>query len=168
MMLFVKLLVLLWLVNFVPPFLALIFESKWNWPVDRGYRCPDGRLLFGSHKTIRGALGGIISGGVICLALGFPLWFGLAAGFLSMLGDLFSSFVKRRFSFSSGDAVPGLDQIPEGLFPFLLIAPYYSLSAGYALLFGFVFGLVAYYGSVFLNRIFFGGHLSHILGGSGV
>ena len=153
MMLFVKLLILLWLVNFVPPFLALIFESKWNWPVDCGYRCPDGRLLFGSHKTIRGALGGIISGGVICLALGFPLWLGLAAGFLSMLGDLFSSFVKRRFSFSSGDAVPGLDQIPEGLLPFLLIAPYYSLSAGYILLFGFVFGLVAYYGSVFLNRI---------------
>ena len=73
-----------------------------------------------------------------------------------MLGDLFSSFLKRRLSFTSGDAVPGLDQIPEGLLPFLLIAPYYSLSPGYVLLFGFAFGLGAYYGSVFLNRILLG------------
>src|SRR5208283_2772827 len=153
MMLFVRLLILLWLVNFVPPFLAQIFESKWNWPVDGDYLFPDGRPLFGRHKTIRGVLAGIIAGGTIGPALGFPLWLGLGAGFLSMLGDLFSSFLKRRLSFTTGDAVPGLDQVPEGLLPFLLIAPYYSLSAGYALLFGFVFGLGAYGGSVFLNRV---------------
>ncbi len=153
MMLFIRLLTLLWLVNFAPPFLAQIFESKWDWPVDRGYVCPDGRLLFGRHKTIRGVLAGIIFGGAAGLALGFPLWLGLGAGVLSMLGDLFSSFLKRRLSFTSGDAVPGLDQIPEGILPFLLIAPYYSLSAGYILLFCVVFGLGAYYGSVFLNQV---------------
>ena len=70
-----------------------------------------------------------------------------------MLGDLLSSFLKRRFSFTSGDAVPGLDQIPEGLLPFILISPYYSLSVVYVLLFAVVFGLGAYFGSVFLNRV---------------
>ena len=153
MMLFVRLLILLWLVNVVPPFLALILEAKWNWPVDGGYLCSDGRPLFGRHKTIRGVLAGITSGVVIGAVFGFPLWFGLGAGFLSMLGDLFSSFLKRRLSFTSGDAVPGLDQVPEGLLPFLLIAPYYSLSTGYVMLFGLVFGLGAYDGSFFMNRV---------------
>ena len=70
-----------------------------------------------------------------------------------MLGDLLSSFLKRRFSFTSGDTVPGLDQIPEGLLPFMVISPYYSLSVGYVLQFAIVFWLGAYCGSVFLNRV---------------
>lgn len=152
-MLFIKLLILIWLVNFAPPFVAQIFESKWNNPIDGGYLLPDGRPLLGRHKTIRGVLAGIITGGSIGPALGFPLWLGLGAAILSMLGDLLSSFLKRRFSFTSGDAVPGLDQIPEGLLPFILIIPYYSLSAVYVLLFAVVFGLGAYFGSVFLNNV---------------
>jgi predicted MPP superfamily phosphohydrolase len=153
MALFIRLLILLWLVNLAPPFLAQIFESKWNSPIDGGYLFLDGRPMFGKHKTIRGVLAGIITGGLIGPALGFPLWLGLCAGFLSMLGDLLSSFLKRRFSFTSGDAVPGLDQIPEGLLPFISITPYYSLSVGYVFLFGVVFGLGAYFGSVFLNQV---------------
>jgi hypothetical protein len=156
MVLFIRLLILLWLVNFAPSFLAQIFESKWNSPIDGGYLLLDGRPLFGRHKTIRGVLAGIITGSLIGPALGFPLWLGLGAGFLSMLGDLLSSFLKRRFSFASGDAVPGLDQIPEGLLPFVLFTPYYSLSAGYVLLFGAVFWFGAYFGSVFLNRVLLG------------
>ena len=153
MALFIRLLVLLWLVNLAPPFLAQILESKWSSPIDGGYLLPDGRPVFGKHKTIRGVLAGIITGGIIGPALGFPLWLCLSAGFLSMLGDLLSSFLKRRFAFPSGKAVPGLDQIPEGLLPFILIAPHYSLSAGYVLLFGAVFGPGAYYGSIFLNQV---------------
>jgi hypothetical protein len=148
MALFIKLLILFWLINFAPPFLAQVFESKWSRPADGGYLSPDGRPLFGRHKTTRGVLTGIITGGLIGPALGFPLWLSLSAWILNMLGDLFSSFLKRRLSFPSGDTVPGLDQVPEGLLPFILIAPFYSLSAGYALLFGFVSRLGAYYGSV--------------------
>ncbi|MGA3115863.1 MAG: CDP-archaeol synthase [Syntrophobacteraceae bacterium] len=153
MVLFIRLLILLWLINFAPPFLAQIFESKWSFPIDGGYLFPDGRPLFGRHKTVRGVLAGIITGGLIGAALGFPLWLGLGTGLLSMLGDLLSSFLKRRISFTSGDAVPGLDQVPEGLLPFILIANYYSLSVGYVLVFGVVFGLGAYFGSIFLSRV---------------
>ena len=152
-MLFISLLILIWLINFVPPLLAQILEARWNRPVDGGYLFLDGRLLFGKHKTIRGVLAGITSGGVFGLVLGFPLWLGLGAGFLSMFGDLLSSFFKRRLSFLNGETVPALDQVPEGLLPFVLIAPYYSLSLGFVLLFIVVFGLGAYYGSVFLNRV---------------
>lgn len=152
-MLFIKLLIMIWVTNFAPPFFAQIFESKWNRPVDGGYVFIDGKMLLGQHKTIRGVMAGIICGGLAGMVLGFPLWLGLGAGFLSMFGDLFSSFVKRRFSFSSGETVPVLDQFPEGLLPFLLIAPHYSLGIGYVLIFGCVFGVGAYYGSIFLNRI---------------
>jgi hypothetical protein len=153
MTLFARLLILIWLINIAPPFTVLIFDSKWNSPVDGGYLLPDGKPLFGKNKTVRGVLAGIIAGGLIGLALGFPLWVGLGAGALSMLGDLLSSFLKRRLSFSSGVAAPGLDQVPEGLLPFVLIAPWYSLSAGYVTLFVVIFGLGAWFGSVFTDRV---------------
>lgn len=153
MTLFARLLILIWLVNVAPPIIVLVFDSKWNLPVDGGYLLPDGRPLFGKNKTVRGVLAGIITGGLIGLALEFPLWLGLGAGTLSMLGDLLSSFLKRRLSFGSGVAVPGLDQVPEGLLPFALIAPGYSLSAGYITLFVAIFGLGAWFGSVFVDRV---------------
>jgi hypothetical protein len=153
MTLFIRLLILLWLINFAPVLFAQVLESKWNSPVDGGRLFFDGRPLFGSNKTVRGVLAGIIAGGSIGLALGFPLGVGLAAGLFSMLGDLFSSFLKRRFAFTSGETVSGLDQIPEGLMPFIFISPYYSLSAGFVFLFTIVFWLTAYFGSVFLNGV---------------
>jgi hypothetical protein len=153
MILFIKLLFLIWFINFAPPLLVVVFDTKWSAPVDGGYLLPDGRPLFGKHKTVRGILAGIIAGGAIGLALSFPLWLGLATGLLSMSGDLVTSFVKRRLSFTSGSTAPGLDQILEGLLPFVLIAPYYSLSAGYVFLFCLVFGFGAYFGSVFLKKV---------------
>jgi hypothetical protein len=153
MILFIKLLILLWFVNFAPPFLVVVFNSKYSLPIDGGHLLPDGRPLFGRNKTVRGVLAGIITGGFLGLALGFPVWLSLGAGGLSMLGDLLSSFLKRRFALVSGYAVPGLDQIPEGLLPFVLIAPYYSLSMQYVLLFGLVFGIGAWYGSAFLKGV---------------
>lgn len=153
MVLFVKLLILLWLTNFAPPLTALVFESKYNRPVDGGRVFLDGRPLLGRNKTIRGVLAGIIVAGSLGRILGFPFWLGLGAGFLSMLGDLFSSFLKRRLSFSSGDTVPGLDQVPEGLAPFCIIAPFYSLSFPYVFLFGVIFGIGACLGSVFMYKV---------------
>ncbi len=152
-MLFIRLLILIWLTNFAPPFLAHMLESKGGRPVDGGCLFFDGRPLFGKNKTIRGVLAGIICGGAISVVLGFPLWLGLSVACLSMSGDLLSSFFKRRLSFSSGETVPVIDQLPEGLLPFALIGPYYSLSVGYVLPFAIVFGLGAYYGSVFLNQV---------------
>jgi len=153
MTLFIKLLILLWLVNFAPPFLMVVFDSKYSTPIDGGRLFPDGRPLLGRHKTVRGVLAGIITGGSLGMALGLPVWLGLGVGCLSMIGDLFSSFLKRRLSLASGYVVPGLDQIPEGLLPFLLIGPHYSLSPRYVLLFGLVFGFGAWYGSAFLKGV---------------
>lgn len=153
MVMFFKLLFLLWSINFAPPLTAHVFEERWNRPLDGFCNFADGRPLFGNHKTIRGVLSGIAAGMLVGLLLGFPWWTGLGAGSLSMAGDLYSSFLKRRLSFVSGDVVPGLDQLPEGLFPFLILAPYFSLSLLFVLPCVLTFGIGAYYGSVFLNRV---------------
>ncbi|MCE5335366.1 MAG: CDP-archaeol synthase [Desulfobacteraceae bacterium] len=153
MMLFSKLLLLLWAANFAPPFTAVIFEGKWERPLDGNRLLSDGKPLFGSHKTIRGIAAGIVIGAIMAPLLGFPVWLGFLAAVLSMAGDLASSFVKRRLSLHSGRVVPGLDQLPEGLLPFLLFAPYFSLSWDFIIPFGLAFSAGAYYGSVFLKDV---------------
>lgn len=153
MWLYVKILILLWAINFVPPLLTYVFEDRWNIPLDRGFCLPDGRPLFGAHKTFRGFWGGVAGGTVVAFILGFPWWVGCGAGFLSMAGDLTSSFIKRRLGTSSGDIVPVLDQGFEGLFPFFLLSPYLLLSIGEIVLLLVFFGVGAYGGSLFLNRI---------------
>ena len=151
MPLFLKLLILLWFINFVPPFVAIHLEDKWNTPLDRGRLFFDKRPIFGSHKTIRGVLAGTVAGLLAGAVLGLGAWLGLCAGALGMSGDLFSSFIKRRFSISSGAVIPGLDQATEGLFPFLVLAPHFSLSPRYVAVVALVFGLGAYLGSIFLK-----------------
>lgn len=153
MVLAVKLLVLLWSINFAPPLLTFVCDVKWDRPLDRGRRMRDGHPVFGDHKTERGVWGGIIAGGLIGLGFGFPLWLGLSAGALSMFGDLLSSFIKRRLDLPSGKVVPGLDQVFEGTLPFLVLSPYWSLDLWTTALLIFVFGCGAYAGSVGLNEV---------------
>lgn len=148
-----KILTLLWVINFVPPMLATVFEDRWNAPLDRGFVLWDGRPLFGSHKTFRGFWGAVAAGTLGGLVLGFPWWVGGGTGLLSMAGDLTSSFIKRRLGVSSGDIVPILDQGFEGLFPFFLLGPHLLLGTGEILLLLVLFSIGAYLGSLFLNRV---------------
>ncbi len=153
MLLYLKILTLLWLVNFAPPFLSHFFEGKGNAPLDGGRLFKDGKPLLGPHKTWRGVSGAVVAGLLSALFLGIPWWVGLFAAILSMSGDLLSSFIKRRWSMPSGNVVPGFDQGFEGLFPFLIIGPYYSLNGWTILWLVLLFSIVAYVGSWFLKEI---------------
>ncbi len=161
MSVFLKILTLLWVVNLVPSLLTFIFEDKGNTPLDLGYRLPDGNHLFGSHKTFRGFFGGAGAGVLAGVLLGIPWWLGLGVGLLAMVGDLTSSFIKRRTGISSGEIVPILDQAFEGLFPLWLFAPHFSLSAGDILLLIVLFSLGAFVGSLFLNRVLLAAPFAH-------
>jgi len=152
MLFFLKILILLWAVNLAPPLLAYVFGKTWNTPLDRGRLFIDHKSLFGSNKTERGIVGGIVTGVLMGGLLGFPLWVGFLSGMLSMLGDLVSSFLKRRLGKSSGTLVPGLDQIFEGLFPFAVLGPNYSLPGMYIFFELILFSIGALAGSCFLNR----------------
>lgn len=153
MPLFIKIVLLLWMINLAPPLLSFIFDEKWSRPLDGGYRLKDGHPLFGSHKTVRGILGAVAAGCAISVLMGFPWWLGFFTAILSMAGDLFSSFVKRRLDMDSGQVVPGLDQGFEGLLPLTLLDPYFSLGIWTVLSLLFIFGCGAYAGSVFFNHV---------------
>ncbi|MGA7874308.1 MAG: CDP-archaeol synthase [Desulfoferrobacter sp.] len=153
MLLLIKILLLLWLINFAPPLLAHMLGDKWNTPLDMGYALTDGQLLFGPHKTQRGVLAGIAAGILVGWAMGFPVWVGCMTGVLSMSGDLLSSFIKRRFSLPAGSIVFGLDQIFEGILPLAILAPHFSLGLTDILLLTGVFAVGAYWGSLFFKGV---------------
>lgn len=151
--LFIKIILLLWSINLTPVLLAFFFEEKWNAPVDQGILFIDGKPLLGSHKTIRGVIGGILAGILFGFAAGLSLWVTLPAGMLSMLGDMVASFIKRRFRIAEGDDFPIMDQLLESAFPFIIIAPAYALSFSGMFSLILIFIITAWLGALFLTRI---------------
>ena len=113
------LLLLLVLVANAAPLLAARLLHRYSYPLDSGHNFLDGRPLFGSSKTIRGIAAAVIMTPAVSLALGAGWQTGLVISLFAMLGDLFSSFIKRRLGMAPGTRAPGLDQIPESLFPLL-------------------------------------------------
>ncbi len=153
MLIFIKILTLLWSINIAPVLLAYVFEEKWNAPLDNGLLFIDGKPLLGNHKTIRGVAGGIIAGMLFGIVLGIPWWVALPAGIMSMLGDSLSSFIKRRFKMPEGADFPVMDQFFEGAFPFVVIAPAYSVSVAGSFFLILVFVVTAGFGARFLTRV---------------
>jgi uncharacterized protein len=141
-------------VNLAPPLLSLLFKERGRTPVDLGRRMKDGQPLLGPHKTIRGVVAGVVTGGLIGWLMGFPVGIGLGCGALSMAGDLISSLIKRRLGKPSGSVSMGLDQLPEGAFPLLLLAPSFNLGVGRATGLVLLFCLGAFAGSYFFTWIF--------------
>lgn len=102
-------------------------------PMDFGRNFIDGKPLFGSHKTFRGFLSGLLIGTLIGIAqsnLPFFQPLHLLVGFVlslgGLIGDLIHSFVKRRLSIPPGGSFPVADQldfIVGALLFSLLISP---------------------------------------------
>ena len=102
-------------------------------PIDNHRKLSDGNPIFGPHKTCRGFLAGIVIGTIVGASqqflapqVGLPegsifLGFVLSLGALS--GDLFGSFIKRRFNLKPGAPLPIFDQIDFVLFALLFSLP---------------------------------------------
>ncbi len=91
-------------------------------PLDRGRKI-GGRRIFGNNKTVVGTLAGLTCGilvGVIEFPfLSFMLPIAVLLSIGAIFGDLFGSFIKRRFNVKPGRSIPILDQY--GFFIFALI-----------------------------------------------
>jgi CDP-2,3-bis-(O-geranylgeranyl)-sn-glycerol synthase len=83
--------------------------------LDGGRKLSDGQPIFGSHKTIRGVIAGVLAGTVIGLGESLVDPRLALAGFMialgAVLGDLLGAFVKRRLHVEPGKAFPILDQL---------------------------------------------------------
>jgi CDP-2,3-bis-(O-geranylgeranyl)-sn-glycerol synthase len=120
--LILKLLLLLVITNGSPIIARLVFGHRFEKPVDFGWRMKDGQPLFGSSKTYRGITAAILMAIIASLLLGFSWKVGLLIGVWAMLGDLLSSFVKRRLGMAPSSMAIGVDQIPESLFPLMAVS----------------------------------------------
>ena len=121
------LLLLVIIANGAPVFMHYVLGSYCAWPVDFEKRLADGRPLFGKSKTWRGLLASLVATSLCAYLLGYTPETGLQIGAYSMLGDLFSSFVKRRMGLPSSSKALFLDQIPEVLLPTLMLMDVFYL-----------------------------------------
>ena len=89
---------------------------------------PDGEPIFGSHKTIRGVIGGVLAGTIIGLGESLVDPRLAFAGFMmslgAVLGDLLGAFIKRRLHVEPGKAFPILDQL-DFVFGALMLGYYF-------------------------------------------
>ena len=107
-------------------------------PMDFGKKFFDGKPFFGSHKTFRGFLAGIIVGTLVGMAqtiiyenilfeYNSQFQYSILLGFMlsigALTGDLIESFIKRRISRSPGSSLPVADQIDFILGAFLFSIP---------------------------------------------
>ena len=117
-------LILLLVVANATPLLVGALLGRWlDTPLDGNLRLANGQPLFGPTKTVRGLTSSILATTLAAPLFGLEPLQGAAFGLLSMLGDLLSSFTKRRLGITSSQSAPLLDQLPEALLPLLVMQP---------------------------------------------
>ena len=123
-----QLLLLLLVANGAPVLADALFRDRFAWPIDAGIILRNGRPLLGHSKTWRGVL--LAIGAAIAMAQlqGLSLKVGLIVGLFAMLGDVLSSFIKRRMGLPSSSMALGLDQILESLLPLLAVREIFGLT----------------------------------------
>lgn len=113
---------LLLIANGSPVLVKYLFAQRFAYPVDGGRTAPDGMPWLGDSKTFRGIFVAIAFTAVAAIVMGISWQTGALFGVFAMLGDLSSSFIKRRLGLTSSSQASGLDQIPESLFPLVVCA----------------------------------------------
>lgn len=127
-MLMIKLMALLIIANGTPILARKIMGSRLAYPVDASIVWPDGRPVFGPSKSWLGLISSLPVTIGLGLLLSFSWSIGLAIAAGAMLGDLLSSFIKRRLGIAPSDMAIFLDQVPESLIPLLLVMQPLQLS----------------------------------------
>ena len=123
----IDILLLLACANGAPVLAKKLLGSRYRAPLDGGLCLWDNRPLFGPSKTWRGLVSALLATGAGAVVLGVPFWLGIGFAALSMIGDLLSSFTKRRMGLPSSSMALALDQVPEALLPVLAFSGYFAL-----------------------------------------
>ncbi len=120
LMLVGQVLFLLTMANAAPVIGKRILGDKMAFPIDGGLILRDGQPLFGKSKTIRGVVLALAVSTMFAPLVGLEPMSGAMVSAAAMVGDLLSSFLKRRLKIPPSGMAMGLDQIPEALLPALV------------------------------------------------
>jgi len=112
-----QLVLLLVIANATPVVLGLLAGKRCNWPLDGNRLFLDHKPLLGPSKTLRGLVGAIVISALVAPLFQLTISEGALFASLAMMGDLCSSFIKRRLGIASSRSAPLLDQLPEALLP---------------------------------------------------
>lgn len=131
--------------NMVPVFVKNYFKAL-AFPVDFNTKF-EGSRLFGSHKTFRGFIFGILASIIVVIIQVYlyqfsffkdisfldysklsAISFGFLVGFGVLFGDLIGSFIKRRLRVRPGRSFLILDQINSAVGYVIFVIPFYFKS----------------------------------------
>jgi CDP-diglyceride synthetase len=117
--LLLQLLILVFVANGAAVAAKKLLRGALKRPLDGGALFFDGQPILGASKTIRGVVASMLTTSICAALMGLGWKVGALIASFAMIGDLCSSFVKRRLRLASSTMAIGLDHIPESLFPLL-------------------------------------------------
>ena len=140
--------------NFVPVLL------KGKKPLDFKKNFVDGNRVLGDGKTIEGFFGGIFAGILFGLLQIYvqqylPIQFHhnhltiVLLSFGAVFGDLFGSFVKRRFNLKQGEPAPILDQLDFLIFSLASVSLIIDISLSTVIFLILVTPIIHYISNIF-------------------
>src|SRR3954447_14617470 len=153
-----RMMALLIVANGAPVVAKKVCGRRFSFPLDSGVMFSDGQPVFGPSKTFRGVAAAVLATAAASPLVGLKPTTGAKVGSAAMVGDLVSSFLKRRLNLPPSSQALGLDQIPESLIAMLACRDTLSLTAsdvalGVALFFG---------GELALSRLLYRVHLRDV------
>ena len=114
--------------NGSPVLISYFFSHRPSLAIDFGYKLKDKQPVFGHTKTWRGLITSISVTSLAGFIIGYPLITGCIIASFSMLGDLISSFIKRRLNTAPSSKAMLLDQLPESFIPAIGISYFIPLT----------------------------------------
>jgi len=139
---FIQLLLLIIIANGAPVLVRIIFGDYLNTPVDLGFTLSDNHPVFGSSKTWRGIFAALLMTSIAASLMNYPFVTGFLIASYAVIGDLSSSFIKRRFSMAPSSKAPILDQVPESLLPAFMMMRTFDLELSSVLWLSAVFLII--------------------------
>jgi CDP-2,3-bis-(O-geranylgeranyl)-sn-glycerol synthase len=106
-----------------------LLGNRLNAALDFGSSFVDGRPIFGKSKTWRGVASALVFTAVAGAILGYTPIIGLLVAGYTVMGDLLSSFTKRRLGMAPSSMAPLIDQVPEALLPAVMLRHSFNLDA---------------------------------------
>jgi len=136
------LLLLIIIANGAPILIRWLLNDGFNLAVDFGQKLPDNNPLFGSSKTWRGILSALLATTTAAWLLNHSPETGMLVAIYAIVGDLCSSFIKRRLSMQPGNMALLLDQVPESLFPAFMLKEVFNLDISAIILLVLIFIII--------------------------